>query len=85
MYVPLAMLAFVAVLALILWKVAGLLQELDKRVQSWKSVWIRRSGNEHLPDKSHGKLNGRWRVEVQLKGQRKVGRFDTLEEAKEAK
>jgi integrase len=36
------------------------------------------------PDKKDGKLTGRWRVEVQLHGLRKRGRFDTHTRAKEA-
>src|SRR6266480_3468064 len=36
------------------------------------------------PDKKDGVLTGRWRVEVQLKGLRKRGRFNTHAEAKEA-
>ena len=33
-------------------------------------------------DKKDGKLTGRWRVEVQVDGKRKRGRFDTLAEAR---
>jgi integrase len=36
------------------------------------------------PDKKNGILTGRWRVEVQLNGLRKRGRFDNHVEAKEA-
>ena len=36
------------------------------------------------PDKKNGKLTGRWYVEVQIKGQRKRGRFNTMEDAKRA-
>lgn len=36
------------------------------------------------PDKKNGKLTGRFRVEVQLKGQRKRGRFDSIQAAREA-
>jgi hypothetical protein len=34
------------------------------------------------PDRKNGKLTGRWRVEVQLAGQRARGCFDTLDEAR---
>jgi integrase len=36
------------------------------------------------PDKKNGQLTGRWRVEVQLNGLRRRGRFNTHPEAKEA-
>jgi integrase len=36
------------------------------------------------PDKKDGVITGRWRVEVQVGGHRKRGRFDTMPEAKAA-
>lgn len=36
------------------------------------------------PDKKNGELTGRWRVEVQRNGKRARGRFNSMDEAKEA-